>query len=351
MNDDFEKYKTIEEWFLNQDDTNFPEYDKSRGEKSYIERYKLVVDKLKPVHNQVEKAALACSDDDKVYLNSHDQSHIKSVIDKASNILRLFDAKDFLSPYEAFILLCAIQIHDIGNTFGRDEREKNASAIFNSLCNRIIPDALERRTISQIAATHGGNINGDKDTISNLHYNDTLFNYKIRSRVIAAILRLADELADGTYRADRIGLEFDTIPKESQLFHQYSLALHTTQLINDYNRKTVKISLGYYFTSDIAKIQFSKGEESVYLLDEIYYRTKKMEQERRYCMRFLRPHCSIEEIHVEIIIQHEKKEFVSDDIKYTLCENGYPNMLEQIEIKAHSGKEALEYLISEGGEL
>lgn len=58
-----------------------------------------------------------------VFLNDHGPNHVAKVIDQAGNILKYFSQE--LSPFETFILLCAIQIHDIGNVLGRAGHEKN----------------------------------------------------------------------------------------------------------------------------------------------------------------------------------------------------------------------------------
>ncbi len=80
------------------------------------------------------------------------------------------------------------------------------------------------------------------------------------------------------------------------------------------------------FDSDIASQTFNKRGRQTYLLDEIYDRTLKMERERRYCMRYLRPCFSLDRIKIEIVIQNAdpKKAHLHYTIPYTLEENGYP---------------------------
>jgi hypothetical protein len=146
-----------------------------------------------------------------------------------------------------------------------------------------------------------------------------LFNHPVRKRLLAAILRFADELADDSTRADRVSLEKSLLPKGSEIYHRYSESLHSVKI------EKRNIQLGYEFTSALAIKQFEKHESNCYLLDEIYRRTLKMERERRYCMRFLRPFFDIDRIRVEIVIQSESDPLANDKITYTLEENGYPD--------------------------
>ena len=102
------------------------------------------------------------------------------------------------------------------------------------------------------------------------------------------------------------------------MFHYYSFVLHTCIINYDDKQKKHLIQLCYEFDSDIAKMTFLKDDQEVYLLDEIYMRTIKMEQERRYCMRFIRPYCNLDQIDVRINIDHAKDIYVCDKITYSL---------------------------------
>ena len=85
------------------------------------------------------------------------------------------------------------------------------------------------------------------------------------------------------------------------------------------------MNLVFDYDSDVAIKKFDRFGKEVYLLDEIYERTKKMELERRYCTRFMRPYLDIERIKVEINISDTEDIFNVKNIKYDLYESGYPN--------------------------
>ena len=259
-----------------------------------------------------------------IFLNKHGAEHISKVREKAFDILKCFE-RDLPSFYEIFFLLCSISVHDAGNVFGRENHEKSISKIMDSKCNNIIDDAVERRVISRISGVHGGNINGDKDTISYLKADEIINNFNIREQMLASVLRFADELADDNTRANYSAMESGILGDASEIYHVYSSKLHTVKLQQNPVTKAWYVVLRFEFDEGTAKKQFKKGCDSVYLLDEIYQRTFKMEQERRYCMRFLRIYCSIESINVEITIDNDEDVFDTKPIKYILQEKGYPD--------------------------
>lgn len=299
--------------------------------KSEIDRWKNNLDK------QIEEAAKIKNETDRipklrellnvdtiVFLNKHGKEHINKVREKAFEILKCF-THNMPSCYEVFLILCSISVHDVGNFFGRVNHEKRIAGMLDSDCSQIIDDAVERRVIARIAGVHGGRIKGSKDTISLLKGTDTINNIEVREQLLAAVLRFADELADDNSRAIYPALDSGILGKASEIFHVYSSKLHTVKLLQNPVTKAWTVVLRYEIDEGTAKKQFYKGTDKVYLLDEIYERTLKMEQERRYCMRFLRAYCSIECINVGITIDNKESVFDQETIEYTLQEKGYPD--------------------------
>jgi hypothetical protein len=359
--------KTLECLLLEQKDNAFPFFSTERGEKSYPDRYSDIILALSDIHNMVEKSAMAQElkkfiDDNKenvpenlhtalIYLNNHGKGHVEKVIQKASEILRCFNGGD-LTAYEIFILLCAIQIHDTGNIFGRKKHERDIGSILDGKCSSFIPDSLERKAIEKIAMAHSGRIFGDFDTIGKLVISTSIKGKRIREQLLAALLRFSDELADDSSRADRSAIKLNLIPEYSKIFHYYSQALHTVSIIRNLENNEFQLELKYDFDSNIANMKFIRGKNEKYLLDEIYDRTFKIERERRYCMRFLRTYFFISSIKVDINISHVKNVMINDRINYVLEEKGYPAFnyanIKEISPSIHSGEEALQYLTQQG---
>ena len=367
--------------FLAQQEANlFPSFDSDHGQKPYPDRYAEFAAALLSIHNNVEKGAMVAgalewmantrriaeeNDADKraillqelqdadpiVHLNNHGKGHVDKVIQKVSELLHFFD-RGHLTPYEGFFLRCAIQLHDAGNVYGRDNHESEAARILEEKGKPFIPCAIERKVIEKVALVHGGAYEGDRDTIRHLSSKKQLYDRVIRKSLLAALLRFSDELADDHSRADLDGLERNTIVPGGVIYHRYSQALHTVKIGRNSTTDAVELSLCYEFDSQIASQQYNKGNTSVFLLDEIYDRTLKMERERRYCMRYLRPCLSLDRIKVEIVIQDLQNPFNNDRLTYTLEDNGYPSTpasgrIKEFGSELRTGEEEVAYMKNE----
>lgn len=258
-----------------------------------------------------------------VFLNDHGPEHINKVIERAYALI--VDANESLTEMEAFVLLCAIQIHDIGNVLGRAGHEKKLMEIFDIHSAALILDTAEKRIIKTIAMVHGGRAaDGSKDTISSLPVKEPILGYNIRTRYLAAILRFADELADDSTRANRVACDLNIVGTDSQIYHDYSRALHSVNVEKDEETHGHKIMLCFELLATEMEKTYSMGGISKYLLDEIYDRTLKMEQERRYCMKFMYQYIYFGKIEVTINVYGSRSQRINT-IKYTLEDISYPN--------------------------
>ncbi len=317
--------ENLEAWLMKRDDADFPSTDGG----IYKSRYSLVAKHLaKDVHNEVEKGAIIAvvreaiekgsyEYDQIPYLNNHGGKHVSTVIQRASQLLEKTECE--ITPYECYLLLMAIQFHDVGNIWGRTDHEKKCGAIINALGAEAGTDAPEKRKYVRIATVHGGlSYNGNKDTISQLSPDPiAIMGQDVRSRLLASILRLSDELADDFTRTSTMGLI--DMPEESKIFHAYSRCLHSVII------EKSEIGLHYGIEEDIALEQYAKKGSPVFLIDEIYSRTLKVYSELFYCMRFMRPCINIDRLKVKIEIYPENPLVDSIKIEYTLQETGYPD--------------------------
>ena len=103
-----ESGEKLEEWLDKQNSDHFPRYQEDTGHVPYPEKYKRYKEELKPVHDAVEKGAMAtevlkdgnlsANDERLIYLNNHGRGHVEKVIQKATEILYHFDS-GHLTPY------------------------------------------------------------------------------------------------------------------------------------------------------------------------------------------------------------------------------------------------------------
>lgn len=307
------KGRTLDEWLKKRHAADF-----GNLKTNYVARYSALEDFLKKdVHPLV---AIGPAVAEHVFLNDHGPAHVATVIKRASELVSTETC--VLTAYEVYILLAAIQLHDIGNILGRTGHESRLPKLQGQLDGLLGDDSAEKRLVRSIAEAHGGASNGDKDTIRHL-VEDPVLNQIVRARFLAGLLRLADELADDSQRVSAFAIKNDAIPASSKLFHKYSASLHSVIV----DAKGRAIELHYDLTRADAEEQFSKDGISLYLIDEILRRTVKMHQERTYCMRFLGPTITIDSINVKInVFESNTSSDKLFSIGYRLEDKGYPSM-------------------------
>jgi len=158
-------------------------------------------------------------------------SHIDDVINRAGQLIGV--GKDGpqpfnnIQPYETFVLLYAILLHDAGNAYGRAGHEARPFEILRDMGDLSALEDVERRLIASIAQAHGGRTeDGNKDTIPVVVRQDesSIDGINVRGRRLAALLRLADELSENPRRADELALSG---PSVSYLPNFYCKAINT----------------------------------------------------------------------------------------------------------------------------
>lgn len=218
----------------------------------------------------------------------------------------------------------AIQVHDVGNKFGRDNHELMSNVELRRF-GQTGWDNRELSTIWNIAQAHGGYTpSGDKDKINDLKPKASGLDGKtIRPQLLAAILRLADELADDRSRATRYEAGEVRALIASELYHAYAYALHSVSV----DGKTSSITLEYELDETTARRTYLKGADQIYLIDEIKQRSLKTFLELKYCMRFMSQWgFNISRVRVEIEFTHTSDwgNELHAPIAYTWEETGYP---------------------------
>jgi hypothetical protein len=294
-------------------------HDDFPGGRDYSTQFQNLQNHLNDYYHKHVTAAATISDGGG-FLTDHGPEHIKTVIQRASDILRKSPAAS-LSCYETYILLVAIHVHDLGNFFGRDSHEMNAEKVMEELGSVLGIEMPEKRAVFEIAQAHGGKIGADKDKLSQVPTIKDVLGQDVHSRFLAALLRFADELADDKTRSSRYMIEAGKIPTPSEIFHKYADALQSVIVTGE------TVRLEFQLTEADVKRKFGKGDGHVYLLDEIYDRTMKMHRERMYCMRFLRRDINVNRIDVSIRVYGDGFSLLKERavISYSLEEAGYPD--------------------------
>ena len=259
------------------------------------------------------------------HLTMHDREHVAKVRQVASDLVRLSSTIN-LTSYELTLLLIAVYLHDIGNVLGRAGHERQIDRTLASANAKPPVDQVEYTAAKQIAGVHGGTVAGSKDTISTLPEQQAVFGQYVRSRLLAAVLRLADELADDPPRANRAALAANTLPSESEVYHVVAAALHSQ--IPDVSKREITLNFNF-IDPTLFKRKLGKGQTRVHLLDEVYARSMKTFTEARYCSRFMRPYLEFERVKVDIMIFDDHSTLLHN-IVYTIAEQGYGDLSSNI---------------------
>lgn len=321
----------------------------------YCLLYKALVQHLKSnIYKDVD-AGLAANTPEHGLYTAHNSEHFDEVVLYAGELLGVKDGSEDirLEPYELYVLLVAIRVHDAGNIHGRQEHEKKCFSVLRN-CGAVAgDDDAEKKIIGSIAQAHGGKTaNGDKDTIGELQQALGISRHKIRPRLIASIVRFADEICESRRRAATYLLQHGTLPKHSELFHRYAASI-TENLVSLSERKislrfTVKLSDAIQAWG--CATSGSKTES--FLIDEILERLEKMDRERRYCNRFSRELYTIDTIRATIDVVDDDHNTLHVISVPELVDFGYPDSngdYLKTELAKYCGPDFWESLVDSGG--
>jgi len=219
-------------------------------------------------------------------LTDHSLRHVMEVLDNAESLLGTeSELKKSFSGTDLYCLALSILFHDVGNVFNREEHQHKVAEVYDY----IRPDQERYRQekwiiLKAVEAHCGEAMDGSKDTLKLLHDQTALERKPVKLRQIAAILRLADELAEGPQRTSLFMQQQHFYPADSQIFHQYS---NITSIHID--RRNERIALTYNIkidTEDQITLSTEKEQELLELLRFTYDRIFKLDQERQYAKHY-----------------------------------------------------------------
>ena len=321
---------TLEEFFFSfkGDFSHFP------GHNDYISVYNTFKNFMnREVHKEIKTITFA-KEDGTLYLNDHGENHVQKIIEKIALILGIDNKGGMyiekpLSSYECFILLIAIQIHDAGHLYeGRTNHEQNCKCLLAFLDKNIV-GTPDRKIIYSIARAHSGK----DDPVGKLPLLEEVLDCPVRVRLLAALLRLGDEMADDSTRASKFLLNEGLLPvDDSKVFHAFSSCLNSFRPDTESHEVNMKFNLDKKACQEVFSKPTKTGEKiTILLLDEIYERTLKTYLECLYFNRFVPEEIRFRSVKVKIEF-YEDDDFdpFFDTIFYRLEENGYPRMVDNI---------------------
>lgn len=302
-------------------------------------QYQQLLNVLRTDYYPKVDAGLAANSSEPGFYTAHDAEHFDEVVLHAGQLLsaenpsrmEMNSATADLNAYELYILLVAIRVHDVGNIYGRGGHEKKCFQILCDLGGAAGLDTREKKAIADIAQAHGGKTHSSsKDTIGQLGVKMAAGSVSFRPRLIAGIVRIADEICENKRRAANVLMRQSSLPKHSEIYHKYAASLHGNRWSP--NDRTLHLT----YEASLSEVGQPWGCEprtnldkelvtETYLLDEIFARLEKMDLERRYCNMFTREIFTIDAIKASVsVVTDENRDPIETIAVPELSDRGYP---------------------------
>lgn len=221
--------------------------------------------------------------------NDHGPSHIERVLE---NLDRLLGPKPLttINGYELFLAMMGILYHDVGILHQRAGHADTSEKFLHEESNEYIFDEHDRDIIGAAVVSHSHS-KDIADECQRFAEEEPVNGQTVRPRVIAALVRFADELDEDYRRADPLVEERLEIPEASKFFWQFSQRIEgirprfpikeitiTVKFKNEDVGRTiqwgeVQKSFLYLFADKLAKINQERVTVNQFLPDSLRYRS------------------------------------------------------------------------------
>jgi hypothetical protein len=153
--------------------------------------------------------------------NDHGPGHIERVLEKFDQLIDGNPAgRASLRPYELFLTMLSILYHDIGMLRGRAGHADTSGLLVGEERNDYLIDARDRDVISAAVVSHSSSKDIAEQT-AGFADEQLIGSQTVRPRLIAALVRLADELDEDFRRADPELQRRLNVPEESRFFWEF----------------------------------------------------------------------------------------------------------------------------------
>jgi hypothetical protein len=256
---------------------------------SFIEKYRLMKNRLLNVEYEHWAAGFPEG-------NNHGRGHITRVLEKLDQLLGPKPLK-LLSPYELFLTMMSILYHDIGLLQQRKGHANVSKALLEGdKNNAYIINSIDREIIGAAVVSHSSSKDIAKvcDRFSPVEY---ISNYEARPEVVAALVRLADELDEDHRRADPILQQHLNLPPESTFFWLFCQRVRGVR--PNLTRKRIDFHVAFepQDTRTYGPVPEGKTRPFVAFFAE---KLAKINQERVYVNAFLPQELQYDGVHVDV---------------------------------------------------
>ena len=219
----------------------------------------------------------------------HGCRHITDLVESLDEIASSISMKRGVmsfSPLEAYILLCAAHLHDAGNIGGRRGHPERCGEMIRNHAD-LFYDTETRQNVFNVARVHGGTGRFGQDTFREISSDNFT---PPRLRLLAAMLRLADELSENPERVPNELVKRWQASPRSNLAYRYAQCFARFDLQNDVLRILLLVQPEQHgFVTEI------EGNQ-VGFFDHLEEKIDVIEKEARYCSQYGRPDFNVTRI-------------------------------------------------------
>lgn len=175
--------------------------------------------------------------------NNHGPGHISRVLANLDALLgHKFLEQEIITPYELFLAMMSILYHDVGILRERKGHADMSGKFLDEETGDFIFDPRDRKIIRAAVVSHSSSKDIEEECAA---FSDVehIGPHTARPRVVAALVRLADELDEDYRRADPKVAEKIGIGEDSQFF--WAFCQRTLSVRPD--RKSLEIYIGLQF--------------------------------------------------------------------------------------------------------
>ena len=206
---------------------------------------------------------------------------IRHVLNVQQNVIDLLSDDGIITDISGIEMYCLgmfILFHDVGNVFGREDHRDKVAEVFDQVRGRNASLRREKTLVVKATWAHTGTAqDGSNDTLKELSVSDHLEGKSLRLQELAAILRFADELAEGPQRTSDFMRKLELYDEDSKIYHDYAASTNIS-----IQRNNGRIALTYEIDIDIKSPNEVRQPHLSSFLKFIYERIKKLNQERQY---------------------------------------------------------------------
>ena len=201
--------------------------------------------------------------------NDHGPRHIGRVLEHLDRLLAPAPLAH-INQYELFLTMVAVVYHDVGILRGRAGHAGTSATLLEAERNDYLLDAIDRTFVAAAVASHSSNVAIDARAPDDQHAKG----FSVRPRMIAALVRLADELDEDIRRADPTLESKLELPNEAQFYWRFCqrvIGVHA-----DSNKKDITFNL-----------RFAPEDIQGHFVRLVFQKLLKTNRERVTCNRFL----------------------------------------------------------------